>query len=226
MNLILLQLISACERYLWSIIRISVINYPCPKYIILGLYSLSGKTSYRKISWSLKAAGFGFKLFQSLWNLAATSAAMLPRCLSNFRAIRPLQHPISRLRDFTRYGGKTSYRLVNRGPGLESICLWKLSLEGGTSAATKYCQISNTRRTKSHNVNFLVSSCSCLYPILEARWLVENEDVVGASPFGAAPMTSSFSTSYLASMDWAKTTCEWSTILLPTKVRFILEIWR
>ena len=41
----------------------------------LGLYSLSGKTSYRKISWSLEAARFGFKLFQSLWNLAGTSAA-------------------------------------------------------------------------------------------------------------------------------------------------------
>ena len=81
-----------------------------------GLYSLSGKTSYRKISWSLEAARFGFKLFQSLWNLAGTSAALLPSCLSNFRAIRPLQHPISRLRDFTRFGGKTSYRLVNRGP--------------------------------------------------------------------------------------------------------------
>ena len=82
-----------------------------------GLYSLSGKTSYRKISWSLEAARFGFNLFQSRWNLAGTSAALLPRCLSNFRAIRPLQHPISRLRDFTRFGGKTSYRLVNRGPG-------------------------------------------------------------------------------------------------------------
>ena len=84
--------------------------------IALGLYSLSGKTSYRKISWNLEAARFGFKFFQSLWNLAGTSAALLPRCLSNFRAIRLLQHPISRLRDFTRFGGKTSYRLVNRGP--------------------------------------------------------------------------------------------------------------
>ena len=86
-------------------------------YQLLGLYSLSGKTSYRKISWSLEAVRFGFKLFQSLWNLEGTSAALLPRCLSNFRAIRPsLQHPISRLRDFTRFGGKTPYRLVNRGP--------------------------------------------------------------------------------------------------------------
>ena len=87
----------------------------------MGLYSLSGKTSYRKISWSLEAARFGFKLLQWLWNLAGTSAALLPMCLSNFRAIRPLQHPISRLRDFTRFGGKTSYRLVNRGPELQGL---------------------------------------------------------------------------------------------------------
>ena len=90
-------------------------------FILQGLYSLSGKTSYRKIWWSLEAARFGFKLFQSLWNLAGTSAAMLPRCLSNFRAIRPLQHPISWLRDFTRFGGKTSYRLVNRGPDRKHV---------------------------------------------------------------------------------------------------------
>ena len=87
---------------------------------ILGLYSLSRETSYHKISWSLEVARFGFKLFQSLWNLAGTSAALLPRCLSNFRAIRPLQYPISRLRDFARFGGKTSYRLVNRGPGFST----------------------------------------------------------------------------------------------------------
>ena len=85
-----------------------------------GLYSLSGKTSYQKISWSLEAARFGFKLFQSLWNLEGTSAALPPRCLSNFKAIRPWQRPISRLRDFIRFGGKTSYRLVNRGRGLVS----------------------------------------------------------------------------------------------------------
>ena len=82
-----------------------------------GLYSLSGKTSYCKISWSLEAVIFGFGLYQSLWNLRGTSAALLPKCLSNFRAIRPLYHPISWLRDFTRFVGKTSYRLVKRGPG-------------------------------------------------------------------------------------------------------------
>ena len=80
----------------------------------LGLYSLSRRTSYRKISRSLEAARFEFKLFQLLWNLTGTSV-LLPRCLSNFRVIRLLWHPISWLRDFTRFGGKTSYHLVNRG---------------------------------------------------------------------------------------------------------------
>ena len=42
---------------------------------------------------------------------------------------------------------------------------------------------------------------------LEARCQVENEDVVAAAPTGDAPTTS-----------------EWSTILLPTKVRLILEV--
>ena len=53
-----------------------------------GLYSLSRWTSHRKILWSLWAARFGFRLFQSLWNLIGTSAAVLPRCLSNFRSIQ------------------------------------------------------------------------------------------------------------------------------------------
>ena len=111
-----------------------------------GLYSLSGKTSYRKISWSLEAARFGFKLFQSLWNLAGTSAALLPRCLSNFRAIRPLQHPISRLRDFTRFGGKTSYRLVNRGPSVNDG--YDLLIHALTSTAV------NTLRPRQNGRHF------------------------------------------------------------------------
>ena len=36
--------------------------------------------------------------------------------------------------------------------------------------------------------------------------IVDNSDAVGASPVGAAPTASSFSTEHLASMDWAKTT--------------------
>ena len=56
----------------------------------------------------------------SFWNLTGISAALLPRWLSNFRAIRKVLTRISRLRDFTRSCGKTSYRLVNRGPGIDN----------------------------------------------------------------------------------------------------------
>ena len=55
-----------------------------------------------------------------LWNLTGSSAALLPRCLLNFRAIGKVQTRISGLRDFTRSCGKTSYCLVNRGPGAEA----------------------------------------------------------------------------------------------------------
>ena len=84
--------------------------------IIQGLYSLSGKTSYRQNSRSLEAARLNLIMIVSLRNLTVISAALLPRCLSNFRAIGKVYTGISRLRDFTRYCGKTYYRLVNRGP--------------------------------------------------------------------------------------------------------------
>ena len=53
-----------------------------------GLYSLSRRTSCCEISGSLEAARFVFKISQSLRNLTGISAATLPRCLSNFIAIR------------------------------------------------------------------------------------------------------------------------------------------
>ena len=55
----------------------------------------------------------------------------------------------------------------------------------------KYRQISNIRRT------------------LEGNAIVDHSDVVGASPVGAAPTTSSFSIQHLASMGWAKATAWW-----------------
>ena len=62
--------------------------------INMGLYSLSRRTSYRKISWRLEAARSMFKLLQSLWNLTGTSTTTLRRCLSNVWAIRSLKHPM------------------------------------------------------------------------------------------------------------------------------------
>ena len=52
-----------------------------------GLYSLSGKTSYRQISRSLEVARLDVTIIVSLWNLTGISAALLLRCLSNFRAM-------------------------------------------------------------------------------------------------------------------------------------------
>ena len=52
-----------------------------------GLYSPSGETPYRQISWSLEAARLDVAMVVSLWNLTGTSAAALPRYLPNFRAI-------------------------------------------------------------------------------------------------------------------------------------------
>ena len=49
--------------------------------------------------------------------------------------------------------------------------------------------------------------------------IVDNSDVVGASPVGAAPTTSSFSNWHLASMDWAKTTAR------GYKTHLIFGIW-
>ena len=54
---------------------------------ITGPVSISDKTSYRGISQSLEGA-IGVKMFASLWNLTGASSALLPMCLSNFRAIR------------------------------------------------------------------------------------------------------------------------------------------
>ena len=73
------------------------------------------RASNRKIRWSLEAARFGLMPFPVVLNLTDTSVAPLPRCLSIFRAMRSLQYPISWVRDFVRFGGKTSYRLLNRG---------------------------------------------------------------------------------------------------------------
>ena len=52
-----------------------------------GLYSLSGRMSYCKISWSFQASSLCVMIILPLWHLTGISAALLPRCLSNFRAI-------------------------------------------------------------------------------------------------------------------------------------------
>ena len=59
---------------------------------ILGLNLLSGKTSYRQISWYLEAARLGVIMFVSLCNLNGISATP---CFSNLRAIEKIYTQIS-----------------------------------------------------------------------------------------------------------------------------------
>ena len=51
-------------------------------------------------------------------NLTGTLAALLPMCLSNFKAMRSSKLPILWLRDFPRSYDKMSCRILKRGPGL------------------------------------------------------------------------------------------------------------
>ena len=51
---------------------------------------------------NLEAAIFDVIMVVSLWNLTCISAALLPRCLSNFGAIGKVKIWIPQLRDFTR----------------------------------------------------------------------------------------------------------------------------
>ena len=52
-----------------------------------GLYSLRRKTYYSQILWNLEGARLEVIMIISIVNLTGTSAALLPRCLSNLRAI-------------------------------------------------------------------------------------------------------------------------------------------
>ena len=73
-----------------------------------------------------------------------------------------------------------------------------------------YYEISNISHTKSQNLKWFLSHLAVVFAqSIEARFYVQNEDVVGAVPTGDAP-----------------TTFEWSIILLPIKVQLILEVWR
>ena len=82
-----------------------------------------------------------------------------------------------------------------------------------TTRMVIFTQIPSSLQYKTHQIPTLKIVLYCLAAIfaesLEARCLVDHSDVVGAAPTGDATTTS-----------------EWSTILLPTKVRLILEVLR
>ena len=77
-------------------------------------------TSYCKISRSLEAARFVFKIVRGLWNLTWTSAALLPMCLSSFKAMRSFKLPTSRRREISPKDVLSDWNGVLVRHGLES----------------------------------------------------------------------------------------------------------
>ena len=89
--------------------------------IFLGLYSLSGWTAYRKISRSLKPARFilNFSRCSEIWQ-----APQQHSCRDTCQILEWYNHYNTQSRSFrnlTRFGGKMSYGLVNRGH--DSLCI-------------------------------------------------------------------------------------------------------
>ena len=103
----------------------------------------------------------------------------------------------------------------------------------------KYVTLVAMTRTKCNIIyTYLISSWALRYftyhqtsnisCTLVGNIIVDHSDVVGASPIGAAPNTSLFSTEYLASMDWTKTTAKQDekTFKFKDLVPLILEVWK
>ena len=65
---------------------LNIKHIKCWNWNTQGLHSLSGRMSYRQISWSPEVARFDVIMIVSLWNLTSIPAQMLSMCLSNFRA--------------------------------------------------------------------------------------------------------------------------------------------
>ena len=109
-----------------------------------GPVSIYDKTFFRKISWSLEAARLG-----SL-SLTGASTALLPGCLSNFRAIGQFWAQIWWLRDFTRSYDKPSYRILKQGPSHQQPWYFGIFL-------TEYSSLSTGR---FQYLNFWLSVCT------------------------------------------------------------------
>ena len=94
----------------------------------VGLYWVRGRTSYRKIPWSLEALKLDVIMFVSLWNLTGGAAEIPVKSKSDWKS--PTR--IIRFRDFTRSCGKTSVCLVNRSQywsDCTTIC-WESIIKG------------------------------------------------------------------------------------------------
>ena len=85
-----------------------------------------------------------------------------------------------------------------------TVVLWYISCTGHHHTTVKLLKLHQIAKLKCFSSRLAMVFAQSI----EARWQVENEDVVRAALTGDAP-----------------TTCEWSTIL-PAKVQLILEVWQ
>ena len=129
--------------------------------------SISHKTSYCKITHSLEASRFELRITRSFWNFTSTSAALLPICQVNFKAMRWFKLPISRLRNLTM---RRFIRYRNRALVL-SLALGKspAQLKVSSCYSVSVSKISNTENQMQRKTNFtktltLVESGSCNAP--------------------------------------------------------------
>ena len=86
--------------------------------VLTAEITISDKTSYRKISWSLEVSRFVSRIVRSLWYLTSTSAALLPMCLSSFEAMLSLS---CQSRGFETSRDLTTRRLIGYWNGALAI---------------------------------------------------------------------------------------------------------
>ena len=87
-----------------------------------GIYSLNGRTSHRTISCSFEAATQSLLRWQEPWQ---------QHCRDTCQVSNRYDHYDMQYRGFgtsQRFGGRTFYRLVNRGPDLYSTTVASLNL--------------------------------------------------------------------------------------------------
>ena len=130
------------------------------------LFTKKYLTSYRQISRSLDTARSNVIMILSLWNL---TSALLPMCLSNFKAFGKVWTRISRLRDLTRSCGKP-VRLVNRGPDFSKMWL-PAPVSLTFQCWCQWCRLSFTvtllslRRKRARSTSDLATLTWCLSSI-------------------------------------------------------------
>ena len=128
---------------------------------MLGLIWISGRTSYSKILWRVGAMRLRFRLFQSLRNWATILAALLLSHLLDCKAISSFWHPVSQLQDFVRSHDKTSYSLVDRGPG---------------SCFSQTLYLKSSWASKDFNWIFFTPHCSINPPSMRSSWSYSREN--------------------------------------------------